>query len=155
MSDDESFNFPHKVGDLIMDELVVGTTSKYDIHPDAFDKIRAALKEGLEGPDQEKVAKTITEVTVFLESQGGSEAATSLTEIVASINEPDEGEEPKKKKSLFANIPEMDEVEHSIGRSAMESIMDKKRVKVAPKVGEEKPEGAVSLQDLIGTKRRM
>jgi hypothetical protein len=149
--EEESFNFPHKVGDLIMDELVVGKSSKYDIGEDGKGKIRAALKDGLGGPDQEKVAKTITEVSLFLEMQGGSEAVLSLTKIVESLNEP----EPEGEKAFAEIEPETDEVEGTIGRSAAAAVVGTDRVKTAPKVGEEKPEGAVSLQDLIGSKRRI
>jgi hypothetical protein len=149
MSDDESTEFSHPIAKLIMKELVEGEKSTFALDDASARLILKHAREALETPEAEDMADTLIDVAEFLEEQDGAEASARLMEISKVIEAKLEGV-----GSEFEGFDDDDEVEKTYGRRA-KAILGKKHVGRAPELGVAKPEGAVSLQALIGTKRRM
>jgi len=148
-SDAESSRFAHPIGNIILDELIGGVSCEYGIDEDGAEVIFEAAEEVLLTPEAETMLKVIEEVAAFLDTQDGAEASAVLREILQALDLV-----LTEHSGSFQRIADDDGVESTFGRRA-EAVVREKSVHTAPKLGEDKPEGTLSVQDLIGTKRRM
>lgn len=161
--------FSHPIAGFILTQVSFEETGQgASLEDEALDAIRKRAFLLVDKEDHaDAMADALIEVVDFLEKHGAIEIAKKIAAISEDVEDalaPEEegaGGETKKAAAAkaggqFEGFDDDDEVEPTRGRRAAAKLMDKSTVKRAPQMNDDnKPDGSISLQSLIGTKRRM
>jgi hypothetical protein len=152
LSEDDTSAFSHPIAEVIIGSLVDAQEGEYALDDKGIERIMACATEALETPEAQEMLDTIVDVADFLDEQDGAEASATLMELISEI-ERIANEEPPAGE--YEGFDDDDEIEQTYGRRAAASMLGRKQTSRAPEVGADKPAVGISLQKLIGTKRRI